>query len=131
MNTPHYENPPSLGKPLGSYSHVATAGDMVFVAGQVGITADGEIPTDLGDQVKLTYANLRLALESQGLGVRNIVKFTTYLVDEKYIPDFFAARNEIFAELFPDGSYPPNTLLVISRLVEPELKVEIEAIAHR
>lgn len=131
MSTPHYENPSSLGKPLGSYSHVAAAGEMVFVAGQVGITPEGHVPEDFAEQTKLTYVNLRLALESQGLGVRNIVKFTTYLVDEKYIPEFFAARNEIFPELFPDGSYPPNTLLIISRLVEPELKLEIEAIAHR
>ncbi len=38
-------------------------------------------------------------------------------------------RKEIFAKLYPSGAYPPNTLLVISRLVKPELLIEIEAIA--
>jgi enamine deaminase RidA (YjgF/YER057c/UK114 family) len=43
---------------------------------------------------------------------------------------FYAVRDEIFPTLFPDGKYPANTLLIISRLVKPELFVEIEAIGH-
>ena len=39
------------------------------------------------------------------------------------------ARTEVFAEIYPDGDYPPNTLLVVDRLVQPELLVEISAIA--
>ena len=38
-------------------------------------------------------------------------------------------RREAFPAYFPDGVYPPNTLLVVSRLVNPELLVEIEAMA--
>jgi hypothetical protein len=41
------------------------------------------------------------------------------------------ARQEIFPDYFPTRAYPPNTLLVISGLVRPELKVEIEAMAVR
>ena len=55
--------------------------------------------------------------------------FTTYLIDADDIPRFFEARNELFPGLYPDGSYPPNTLLVIDRLVQPELLVEISALA--
>jgi hypothetical protein len=39
------------------------------------------------------------------------------------------ARAEVFPGYFPDGVYPPNTLLIISSLVKPELLVEIEAMA--
>jgi hypothetical protein len=39
------------------------------------------------------------------------------------------ARRELFPRYFPGGVYPPNTLLIISRLVKPELLVEIEAMA--
>ena len=42
-----------------------------------------------------------------------------------------AARREVFPGYYPDGAYPPNTLLVVSRLVQPELLVEIEAMAVR
>jgi hypothetical protein len=41
------------------------------------------------------------------------------------------ARAAVFPQLFPDGVYPPNTLLVVSSLVRPELLVEIEAMAVR
>jgi hypothetical protein len=40
-------------------------------------------------------------------------------------------RSEVFPGYFPDGVYPPNTLLIISSLVKPELLVEIEAMAVR
>jgi len=41
------------------------------------------------------------------------------------------ARSEVFPQYFPDKVYPPNTLLVINRLVRPDLLVEIEAMAIR
>ena len=39
-------------------------------------------------------------------------------------------RDAVYAEHFPDGNYPPNTLLVISGLVRPEMKVEISAVVR-
>ena len=129
MSHPKYENPKTLGKPLGSYSHVAMSGSIMLVAGQVGITRDGDVPPEVFAQVKLTFDNISLALESQGLTLRNVLKFTTYLTHEDYIPEFFRTRDELFPGLFPGGEYPANTLLVISRLVRPEFLVEIEAIA--
>jgi hypothetical protein len=39
------------------------------------------------------------------------------------------ARAKVFPRYFPDGAYPPNTLLIVSRLVKPELLIEIEAMA--
>ena len=47
------------------------------------------------------------------------------------IPGFMQAREEMFPTYVPDGVYPPNTLLVISSLVVPSLRVEIEALAVR
>jgi enamine deaminase RidA (YjgF/YER057c/UK114 family) len=40
-----------------------------------------------------------------------------------------AARTAAFRELFADGQYPPNTLLVVARLVEERLLIEVEASA--
>ena len=45
------------------------------------------------------------------------------------ITAFMDTRKELYAKLYPSGGYPPNTLLVISRLVKPECLIEIEAIA--
>ncbi len=127
---PVYTNPDALGTPLGAYSHVARAGDVVLVAGQVGITREGEVPEDLGAQTELAFGNIATALASEGLSLANVLKFTTYLTSADDIPAFFAARERLFPTLFPAGGYPPNTQLVISRLVKPELRIEIEAIAH-
>lgn len=126
-----YENPPALGEPLGKYSHVSRAGDLVLVAGQVGIRPDGSLAgEDFSSQMRQTFENLRLALESAGGGLENVMKFTTYLVDGALISEFYKVREELFPELYPAGAYPPNTLLVIDRLVQPELLLEIEAIGY-
>jgi enamine deaminase RidA (YjgF/YER057c/UK114 family) len=130
MSPVAYNNPSTIATPLGSYSHVSRAGDLVVVAGQVGVDPSGEIATDFAEQVRRTFANLAAALDSEGLGLANVLKFTTYLVSTDDIPRFYEARNVFFPELFPSGKYPPNTLLVVDRLVYPELRLEIEAIAH-
>jgi 2-iminobutanoate/2-iminopropanoate deaminase len=58
-----------------------------------------------------------------------MIQMTTYLVRAEHISDFYAARERIFPNLFPDRAYPPNSLLVVQRLVRPELLVEIQALA--
>ena len=126
-----YENPAALGLPLGRYSHLSRAGDLVIVAGQVGVRPDGSLAgEDLESQVRQIFENLRLALESTGGGLADVMKLTTYVVGQPMVAAFFEARDELYPELYPDGNYPPNTLLVISGLVRPELLIEIDAIAH-
>ncbi len=63
--------------------------------------------------------------------MRDIVRLQTFLTRAEDIPGFMKARAEVFPGYFPDGVYPPNTLVVVSRLVRPELLVEIEAMAVR
>jgi enamine deaminase RidA (YjgF/YER057c/UK114 family) len=58
-----------------------------------------------------------------------VVKFNTYLVGADNIPKFMNARRELFELLYPNGKWPPNTLLVVDRLVEKEFLLEVEAIA--
>jgi enamine deaminase RidA (YjgF/YER057c/UK114 family) len=58
-----------------------------------------------------------------------VVQFTTYLVDTRDIPKFFEFRLREFPKMFPDGVYPPNTLLIVSRLVEEPFLVEVQTVA--
>jgi enamine deaminase RidA (YjgF/YER057c/UK114 family) len=126
-----HSNPAGAPAPMGLYSNLARAGDLLFVAGQVGVREDGSLAgEDLLSQAKQTFENIGAILESEGAGFRDVLKFTTYLVGSDRIGDFVAARKEIFRTLYPDGSYPANTLLVIDGLVRPEFVVEIEAVAH-
>ena len=126
-----YSNPVELGVPLGAYSHVASGrGRLVAIAGQVGAEAGGSVAEgDLAAQVAQTFENLRLGLAAEGLKPTDVLALTTYLIDADHIPKFYEARNQIFPKLYPEGSYPPNTLLVIDRLVQPQLLVEISALA--
>src|SRR4029078_11626767 len=70
-----------------------------------------------------------LALASQGASFANIVEFTTYLVHSQDIPKFMAYRTREFPRLFAGDAYPPNTLLMIDRLVREEFLIEVSAVA--
>ena len=59
----------------------------------------------------------------------NVAQFTTYLVHSQDIPKFMAWRLREFPKLFADGKYPPNTLLVIDRLVGEQYLIEVQTIA--
>src|SRR5215813_4388331 len=124
-------NADGFGKPLGQYSHVTrvSASEFLFVAGQVGADRDGRTPADFDAQCTQVFANLGAALASQGASFANVVEFTTYLVHSQDIAKFMQYRTREFPRLFAGGAYPPNTLLVIDRLVREEFLIEVSAVA--
>jgi enamine deaminase RidA (YjgF/YER057c/UK114 family) len=75
------------------------------------------------------FAQIGKALAAAGADWRNVVQFTTYLVHSQDIPKFMAWRLREFPGMFPDGKYPPNTLLVVDRLVQEQFLVEVQTIA--
>jgi len=114
------------------YSHgmVAPGGEIVVVAGQVGMDERRAVAVgDVGTQTKQALENVRAIVEAAGCTMGHIVRLQTFLTHAEDIPAFMKARGEVFPKYFPNGAYPPNTLLVVSRLVQPELLVEIEAMA--
>ena len=125
-------NPSTMPKPGGAYSHVTrvSGGDLLFIAGQVAYDANGKFAgPDLEAQAAQVFANIRVALQSEGGDFRNIVQLTTYLVDSRDIAKLRAWRDQNYAKFFPDGKYPPNTLLVIDRLASEDMRLEIAVIA--
>lgn len=125
-------NPGTMPKPAGAYSHVTrvTAGDLLFIAGQVAYDKAGKLAgPDIESQAAQVFANLRAALESEGGDLSNIVQLTTYLVDSRDIAKLRAWRDRNYPQFFPGGKYPPNTLLVIDRLASEDMRLEIAAIA--
>ena len=129
-----YVNPPSAGPAQGMYSHVArmTPGEIAFIAGQVAIDGKGT-PLGVGDvsrRCRWCSSNLGKILKDLGADFKSIVQCTTYLTSADDIPTFMAERANLFPKLFPGGKYPPNTLLIVDRLVRPEFLIEVEAIAR-
>jgi len=125
-------NPDVLGTPLGQYSHMTRvkASEFLFIAGQVGLKPGGEkAPADFDAQCAQAFANLGVALASQNAGFASVVEFTTYLVHSQDIAGFMAYRTREFPKLFKGAAYPPNTLLIVDRLVREEFLIEVSAVA--
>jgi len=120
------ENVEALGKPLGQYSHLARvkgANETLYIAGMI---APGD---DFDAQCTGVFRQIETALKAAGAGWGSVAQFTTYLVHSQDIPKFMAWRLREFPKLFPDGKYPPNTLLIIDRLVGEQYLLEVQTIA--
>jgi enamine deaminase RidA (YjgF/YER057c/UK114 family) len=126
-------NPEVLGKPMGQYSQLTRvkASEFLFIAGQLAGDKDGNIVgvDDFNAQCQQVFANIEAALRSQDAGWANVVQFTTYLVHSQDIPKFMAYRLREFPRMFTSGVYPPNTLLIVDRLVQEPFLVEVQAVA--
>jgi enamine deaminase RidA (YjgF/YER057c/UK114 family) len=129
----HIYNPDTLGKPLGQYCHVTRvkAAEFLFLAGMLSTDQDGNVvgEGDFDAQCTGVFANIEAALKSAGTGFENVVQFTTYLVHARDIPNFMTFRLREFPKMFPTGHYPPNTLLIVNRLVQESFLVEVQAVA--
>ena len=126
-------SPDVLGKPLGQYSQITRvkASEFVYIAGQLATDRDGKIigADDFDAQCGQVFANIETALKSVGAGWGNVVEFTTYLVHSQDIPKFMTYRKREFPRFFADDAYPPNTLLMVDRLVQEPFLVEVKTIA--
>jgi len=126
-------NAAELGAPLGAYSHVTRvrAQEYLFIAGMLATDKTGGIvgTGDFDAQAVQVFANVRLALESAGASWKNVVQFTTYLTDARWIEGFMAYRRREFPRMFAGAPYPPNTLLIIDRLVREEFLIEVQTVA--
>ena len=120
------QNVEALGKPLGQYSHmtrVKNASETLYIAG---VIAPGE---SFDAQCSGVFAGIEAALKSAGAGWAGVAQFTTYLVHSQDIARFMQWRLREFPKLFPDGKYPPNTLLIVDRLVQEQFLIEVQTIA--
>lgn len=131
---PRYLNPPGACPAQGLYSHVAKSesGPLYFVAGQLAVGDHGEMvgKDSFAEQFHRVLDNLDSVLKGLDRSFQDVLKFTTYLTSADDIPHFMELRASRFPKLFPSEPYPPNTLIVINRLVKLEFKLEIEAVVQ-
>lgn len=126
-------NPPGTAPAQGLYSHagVVNGGRSAYIAGQLSVSLSGEVvgKGDFPAQFAQVFANMGDVLRGLGGDWRSVAKFTTYLVHSQDIPLFMAERAVLFPRLFGGPPYPPNTLLIVDRLVKEEFLIEVEAVA--
>lgn len=108
------------------YNQAIRIGDLVFVAGQLGISLEtGDlVGPSVQDQTEQIMLNLAAILEASGSGLDKLVKTTVFLLD---LADF-GGMNEVYAQHVGDRP-PARSTIGISQLPSGA-RVEIEAIAH-
>jgi len=120
-------DPAGVHAPAGPYSHTAVVppgAALVFVAGQVGMRADGSIPAAFAEQADLAFENLRRCLAAHHLDVDAVVKLSVFLLPRQDFAELRAARERHF------GSHrPTSTTVYVAGLAVPELLLEVEAVA--
>lgn len=121
-----FTNPEGIPTPE-RYTHVVKAGKLLFISGQVGRKADGQmVGPGMREQFDQTLKNIVTALKSQGADVSNVAKITTYVTDmhEYQSPEVRAVRARHFG-----NHKPASTSVEVVELANPAYKVEVEAIA--
>jgi 2-iminobutanoate/2-iminopropanoate deaminase len=107
------------------YNQAIVAGDLVFVAGQLGLKpGDNAVEGDIGRQTEQALANLAAILEAAGSSLDKLVKTSVFLADL----DDFQGMNEVYATKVGDRP-PARSTFQVARLPSGAL-VEIEAVAH-
>ncbi len=129
MSAPEFKNPDSVMKPVGAYSHaglVKAGSDILYIAGQVGMTADGTMLDGLAAQADEAFANVARILEAHGMTPANLTKLNIYVVAGQDAALTRDARKKHLG-----SAKPASTFLFISQLVDPKLLIEIEGVACR
>jgi enamine deaminase RidA (YjgF/YER057c/UK114 family) len=105
---------------------------LYFIAGQLSVDNSGNIvgKGSFEAQFNQVFANLKAVLDGLGLTFDHIVKFSTFFVHSQDIESFMRLRKQNFQTFFKTDKYPPNTILVVDRLVKEEFLLEVEAVAR-
>ena len=121
-------DPPELGTPPNNiYHHVVKVGNTVYIAGQLSRDVNGK-PIHVGNaeaQTIQAWANLEAAVKAAGGTLADIVKTNTYVVGRENMTGVRAGR----AIAQPPEGRPTSTTVIVAGLADPELVVEVEAIA--
>ena len=116
---------PSPYAPVIGFSAAVRAGDLVFVAGITAVTADGSIVgEDAYTQAREVLRKVGEALEAAGARLDQVVQTRMYLTDASDWEAVGRAHGEVFAEVRPAAA------MLVTGLLDPRMRVEIEAVAH-
>ncbi len=121
--------PPGWARPRGFSNGIACRGNLVFIAGQIGWTGQGEWKErSFGGQFRQALANILAVLKEAKGGPEHIVRLTWYVLDKKEYLASLAEVGAAYRELM-GRHYPTMAVVQVSGLIEDEARLEIEATA--
>jgi enamine deaminase RidA (YjgF/YER057c/UK114 family) len=123
MPIQHFAPPPHVKAPPLSFA--ARAGDLLFISGIPGFDADGALPDGFEAQFANVVVNLKRVLGEAGATMRDLVKVNVLLTRAGDV----AAMNALYAGAFGPAPYPARTTCVVQALPNPQMLIEIEAVA--
>jgi|SRR5690625_247815 len=133
-NRVQYINPEGASEAQGQYAHTSKIPGvpLYFIAGQLSVGEGGGVvgKGDFEAQFRQIFSNLGGVLSGLGLDFNDIVRFNTILVHSQDIEKFMKLRKELFPTLFEGDLFPPNTLVIVDRLVKEDFLLEVEAVAY-
>lgn len=104
------------------YSRAVRCGNYIAVTGTVGISADGTYSPSLEDQTRRSLQIIQAAIEALGGKIEHVIRTRLYVVDVSQWEEVAKVHGRIFGEI-----RPATSLLEVSRLIDPEALIEIEA----
>ncbi len=119
--------PEAIHPPLGAYAHaieVPENAKLTFIAGQVGIDKDGNVPADFAAQADLAWQNCMAVLAFNSMRMKDVVKITHFITDPANLPVYNEVRGKYLGE-----ERPASTLLIVAGLARPDLLIEVEMVA--
>jgi 2-iminobutanoate/2-iminopropanoate deaminase len=110
--------------PPQTWSNCLVCGDQVFIAGMTarGATFDDIAADDAYGQARIIFAKIGHLMEQAGGRMADVVKVTIYVTDIGDREAVWRARREVFS-----GDFPVSTLIEVSALAHPDMRVEVEA----
>ena len=117
---------PSLNPPVSHYTDAVQFGDLLFISGLAPLDAEGRLVggDDPAAQTRKIFESMRVILQEVGANFSDVLRVTVYLTDIDDRPKINPVRQEFFGE-----TRPASTLVEVSALVVPGMRVEIEAVA--
>jgi enamine deaminase RidA (YjgF/YER057c/UK114 family) len=120
--------PPGWGRPRGYANGIAAGGETIFLAGQIGWDAHGQIAEGLVNQVGQALSNIVTLLAEAGAEPRHLVRLTWFVTDLQAYRDSQMTIGTAYRRVI-GRHFPTMSVIGVSQLVEPAAMVEIEATA--
>ena len=120
-----YPMPPINGTPA-PFSKAVRVGDILYLSGVIGRSADGKVPDGIEAQTRAAMDDIGATLKTAGLGYGDIFHCTVFLADMKQWPAF----NKVYVGYFPEGQLPARSALGVAALALPGALMEIECQAY-
>jgi enamine deaminase RidA (YjgF/YER057c/UK114 family) len=104
------------------YSRAVRCGNVIAVSGTVGVNADGKYSSTVGEQTRRSLQIIQAAIEKLGGKIDHVIRTRMFVTDISKWEEVATVHGEVFAEI-----RPATAILEVSRLIDAEAKIEIEA----